>query len=68
MTGLQPSPDFDWRRVSWGAPDEPASDDCSYCDLEIDEEEMPLIMWNAEGWCARFCEACQRKYWGMQCQ
>ena len=66
MITLRPSADFDWSAVSWGGPDEPAAEACSYCDAEIPEEDVPLILWNDAGWCARFCDACQRRWWGMQ--
>ncbi len=66
MSGLRPAPGFDWTAVSWGGPDERVSDACSYCDAPIPDEDMPLILWNADGWCARFCEACQERWWGVQ--
>jgi hypothetical protein len=56
--------------VQWGGPDEPRTEHCSYCgaelpDIDDDDYEMPLILWNAEGWCAEFCTACQEKWWGI---
>lgn len=63
---VRPSPDFNWIAVSWGGPDEVVAGECSYCDAPLSDEEMPLIMWNEIGWCARFCEACQRRYFGME--
>lgn len=70
MATLAPREGFDWMQVSWGGPDEPVSFTCSYCDAPLprdddDDYEVPLILWNAEGWCARFCSECQRKWWGM---
>ncbi len=59
---------FNWMAVSWGGPDEPRTGTCSYCDAELRDGGMPLVLWNAEGWCAEFCEACQRKWWGLQCE
>jgi len=52
--------------VGWGAPDQERTTTCSYCDAVLSEEEMPLILGNAEGWVAEFCEACQRTWWGLQ--
>lgn len=53
-----------------GGPDEPPAEDCSYCDAPLGNEddpdyEIPLILWRAGGWCARFCIDCQRRWWGM---
>lgn len=68
---IHPSKDFDWTQVSWGGPDEPVSETCSYCDAPLGDEyepdyEVPLIIWNKGGWCARFCIECQRTYWGVE--
>ena len=32
---MVPAHGFDWTLVSWGGPDEPAADSCSYCDADI---------------------------------
>ena len=61
-----PRPGFDWTAVGWGGPDEPAADTCSYCDAEIPEDDVPLILWNQDGWCARFCIACIQTWWGVK--
>lgn len=66
MTGLTPTGDFNWMAVSWGGPDEVPAETCSYCDAAMGEEEVPLILWNREGWAARFCTACQGRYWGLR--
>jgi hypothetical protein len=65
VTTLSPRPGFNWTAVSWGGPDEPRTDKCSYCDAPLSEDEVPLILWNNDGWAAEFCEACQRKWWGL---
>ncbi len=66
MSPLRPAEGFDWLAVSWGGPDQRVSVDCSYCDARIGDEEIPLILSNDLGWAARFCEACQRKWWGLR--
>ena len=66
MTRLQPSAGFDWSAVSWGGPDELVSETCSYCDAPIAEDDFPLMLWNRDGWCARFCAACQSRWWGVR--
>jgi hypothetical protein len=63
---LFPAEGFIWQAVSWGGPDERVSDICSYCDAPIADDDVPLILWNDVGWCARFCDACQRRWWGLQ--
>jgi hypothetical protein len=71
MTGLAPKPGFEWMAVNWGGPDEPRTKHCSYCGdpLPDDEEDagfIPLILWNAAGWCAEFCDKCQWEWWGVE--
>jgi hypothetical protein len=65
MASLRPSAGFNWTAVGWGGPDEPVSDTCSYCDAVIPEDDVPLIMWDANGWTAQFCDACQARYWDV---
>jgi hypothetical protein len=31
----------------------------------IPEDDVPLILSNAEGWTVRFCLQCMKKYWGF---
>lgn len=68
---LKPHPDFDWSRVNWGAPNQSRTDRCSYCDKPFpdpydDSDFVPLILWDAKGWCAEFCDDCQSEWWGLQ--
>ena len=64
---MRPRSGFDWLRVSWGAPEEPPAEACSYCDALLDVDAgVPLILWNADGWCAQFCDDCQRIWWGLE--
>jgi hypothetical protein len=63
---LRPTADFNWTAVSWGGPDEPPPNQCSYCDAPIPEGAVALLLWNPESWCATFCNACQTRYWGLQ--
>ena len=67
---LQPNPGFNWMAVSWGGPDEPQTETCSYCEALLGEPEdesyeIPLILCSTNGWVAQFCIACQRKWWGL---
>jgi hypothetical protein len=71
MRTLRPSPDFDWDRVQWDGPDERPTETCSYCNADLGEPEepdyeIPLIVMNRSGWCARFCLLCQERYWGVR--
>jgi hypothetical protein len=54
--------------VNWGAPDQQRTTVCSYCSAPFpeDDADVPLILWNADGWCAAFCDTCQRKWWGLE--
>lgn len=65
MTSFQPRAGFDWSRVTWGAPDAPQSDDCSYCGAVIPEDDVPLRLWSESGWAAQFCDACMVVWWGF---
>jgi len=60
---LRPLPGFDWMLVSWGGP---RAEACSYCEAPLADGGVPLILWNEDGWCARFCDDCQRKWWGLE--
>jgi hypothetical protein len=70
MAHLAPLPGFDWTKVNWGGPDEPRTEVCSYCGDPFPDDDatdfVPLILWNAAGWCAEFCSHCQAAYWGIQ--
>lgn len=63
---LQPLPGFDWSKVTWGRPDSQPSVLCSYCSAVIPEDSVPLMMWNAKGYAAQFCDECQAKWWGFK--
>jgi hypothetical protein len=60
---LRPLPGFNWLQVSWGAPEDVKARHCSYCEKLLEDEEMPLLLWNRDGWAACFCESCQ-VWWG----
>lgn len=62
---IEPRRDFDWKRVTWGAPDAPVSETCSYCGQTIPEDHVPLRIWNDEGWTAQFCDPCMTQHWGF---
>lgn len=55
---------FNWMQVSWGGPDEPRSERCSYCEAVIAEDDVPLILTSRTGWVAQFCDDCCTKWWG----
>ena len=63
---LKPKAGFDWNKVAWGRPDSPRSALCSCCFTAIGEHDVPLILWNKEGWTAQFCDACMRDWWGLE--
>jgi hypothetical protein len=63
---LKPRPGFDPMKINWGGPDELRTEVCSYCGDALDEDSVPLILWNAEGWCAEFCDHCQATWWGIE--
>jgi hypothetical protein len=64
--GLVPSGGFDWGLVSWGGPRQRRTKVCSYCGEMLREADLPLILWKPNGACAEFCDACQRRYWGLE--
>lgn len=68
MTTLSPRPGFNWMLVTWGAPDQVRTEVCSYCGdkLPDDDDFVPLILWNPEGWAAEFCDHCQATWFGIQ--
>jgi hypothetical protein len=63
---LKPKKAFDWNRLTWGRPDSVPSKLCSYCSAVIPEDDVPLIMSNAEGWTVRFCDKCMEDIWGLK--
>lgn len=68
---LQPTAEFNWQKVSWGGPNEVPTVTCSYCEAPLPDDcdpdyDIPLILWNEDGWCAQFCIECQRRYWGVE--
>jgi hypothetical protein len=63
---LKPKKAFDWNKLTWGRPDSVPSKLCSYCSAVIPEDDVPLIMSNAEGWTVRFCEKCMEDIWGLR--
>jgi hypothetical protein len=63
---LKPSAGFDWSHVTWGRPDSPRSVLCSYCSASLGDESVPLVMWKDDGHAAQFCDACQRKWFGLE--
>jgi hypothetical protein len=66
MGSFAPRRGFRWEQVAWGGPDEPRTEHCSYCGDVIPKDSVPLILWNAEGWCAEFCDHCQATWWGIE--
>ena len=65
-TTISPRPGFDWAKVKWGGPDQVRTEHCSYCGDELDEDSVPLILWNEAGWCAEFCDRCMVTWWGFE--
>ena len=55
-------PEFNPLLLSWGGPDEPAAEQCSICEAPIAAEDVPLIMWRADGWCVRLCNSCTHQW------
>lgn len=62
---LEPKKGFDWNHISWGRPDSVRSALCSYCSAGIGEDSIPLILFEAGGRTAQFCDACMSTWWGM---
>ena len=50
--------DFDARKLTWSRPDSRIAPFCSNCFKHIPEDSVPLMMWNNEGACVQFCDAC----------
>jgi hypothetical protein len=53
---------FDPTLLSWGAPDERQATQCSICDAALADGAVPLIMWRADGWTVRLCDACVERW------
>lgn len=67
MSSLAPKPGFDWTKVTWTGPYALVEwETCSYCGGAMDEEDVPLRLWNDEGWAAVFCETCMQRWWGFE--
>lgn len=32
----------------------------------MDEDQVPLRLWNDTGWAAVFCELCMQRWWGFE--
>jgi hypothetical protein len=45
-------------RIVWSAPDSRIAPFCSICQAHIPENEVPVMVWDAEGACAQFCDNC----------
>ena len=68
-TTLRPRAHFNPLLINWGGPDEPRTDRCSYCGDPFptdDDDFAPLIISNAQGWAAEFCDHCQATWFGVQ--
>ena len=63
---LFPKAGFVWMKIQWDAPDEIRTSFCSYCDRPLDEDSVPLIIWREDGWCAEFCDDCERDWFGFR--
>jgi hypothetical protein len=68
MTTLQAREGFNPLLVNWGGPDERRTEVCSYCGdtLPDDDDFVPLILWNADGWATEFCDHCQATWFGIE--
>ncbi len=63
---FKPKPGFNWKRVRWDDAEAPQRDDCSYCGVMIDEDDVPLRFWNKRGDSCVFCDACAEQWWGLR--
>jgi hypothetical protein len=46
-----------WDRVVWSKPQSPRPSLCSLCFGGV--EDVPLMLWKADGSCAQFCRECE---------
>lgn len=65
-TALVARPGFDWGRVKWAGAKEPQPDVCSYCDVILDEDDVPLRMWKPDGSAVAFCDGCAKRWFGVE--
>jgi hypothetical protein len=52
---------FDWAKITWGRPDSRPTVLCSYCSAALEQGEdapVPLMLFTAKGYAARFCPKC----------
>ena len=52
---------FDSSKLTWSRPDSKIVPFCSNCFKHIPDDDVPLMMWNAEGGCVQFCDECVKK-------
>jgi hypothetical protein len=50
------------RKLVWSRPETKIAPFCSICLAHIPDDDVPLMIWNEEGGCAQFCEACAQAY------
>jgi hypothetical protein len=65
-----PGSGFEPTMIGWEGPEETPGLICSYCGETLPDDEdhdapIPLIIWDDRGWTARFCAACQLRYFGL---
>ena len=63
---LEAKPGFDWSHVTWGRPDSVVSPLCSYCSASFREDDVPLWLFAEDGHAAKFCDACQSRWFGLE--
>lgn len=63
---FRPAEGFNWAMVSWSGPDEPPAEICSYCEDTIPRNDVPLMLFTAGAWTARFCKSCRQRWWGFR--
>jgi hypothetical protein len=63
---LAPKAGFDWAKLAWGRPDSPPSVLCSYCSTSLGERDIPMRMWNPEGYTVALCGKCATEWFGFQ--
>ena len=63
---LQALPGFHWEQVRWRGPEETVAEQCSYCDAELSDDSIPLMLFKQDGSAARFCDECQERWFGIR--